>query len=90
MRFPAFTVLFVAALLLGVSAAAWAQSAISYPWCAIYSTKGGTPTCSFATREQCRASVSGIGGICVENAATPAAPAPGAGARKRTVKKYIR
>jgi hypothetical protein len=85
MRFLALTVLLTASVLLGESAGA--QSARSYPWCAIYSTKGGTPSCSFATREQCRADVSGIGGICVENTAAPAARAPSASARKRTVKK---
>ena len=87
MRFSALTVLFAAAVLFGESAGALAQSVRSYPWCAIYSTKGGTPTCSFTAREQCRADVSGIGGICVENTAAPAPRAPVASARKRTVKK---
>jgi hypothetical protein len=87
MRFSVLTVLLAAAVLFGETADAGAQSARSYPWCAIYSTKGGTPTCSFTTREQCRASVSGVGGICIENAATPTPRAPSASARKRTVKK---
>jgi Protein of unknown function (DUF3551) len=45
---------------------AHAQSA-AYPFCAVYASKGGTPNCYFATREQCMADVSGVGGLCVEN-----------------------
>jgi Protein of unknown function (DUF3551) len=41
-----------------------------YPWCAEYSDGdsglGGT-NCGFLTLEQCRATVSGIGGFCVRN-----------------------
>jgi hypothetical protein len=87
MRFSVLTVLLTAAVLFGESAGARAQSVHPYPWCAIYSTKGGTPSCSFATREQCRADVSGIGGICVENTGAPTPRAPVASTRKRTVKK---
>src|SRR5215813_2917815 len=37
-------------------------------WCAQYSGKGGGGTnCGFFTIEQCRATVSGIGGFCVPN-----------------------
>jgi hypothetical protein len=45
----------------------YAQSARSYPFCAVYSNKGGTPSCYFATREQCLADISGVGGLCTEN-----------------------
>jgi hypothetical protein len=39
-----------------------------YPWCAQYSDDGGGGTnCGFLTLEQCRATVSGIGGFCVPN-----------------------
>ena len=39
-----------------------------YPWCAQYSGSGGGGTnCGFTTIEQCRATVSGIGGFCVHN-----------------------
>jgi uncharacterized protein DUF3551 len=39
-----------------------------YPWCAMYSGDGGGGTnCGFLTIEQCRATVSGIGGSCVPN-----------------------
>ena len=51
---------------------------VIYPWCAQYSIKGGARNCGFTTWEQCRATVSGIGGYCIENpfyqpAADPAA-----------------
>jgi hypothetical protein len=67
MRFPVLTVLFIAAALFCENLAASAQSASSYPWCATYATKGGTPSCYFDTREQCMATISGIGGSCSEN-----------------------
>ena len=35
-------------------------------WCAQYTGGGGT-NCGFFTIEQCRATVSGIGGFCVPN-----------------------
>lgn len=39
-----------------------------YPWCAFYSGEGGGGTnCGFLTLEQCRATVSGIGGFCGPN-----------------------
>ena len=40
-----------------------------YPWCADYSAGngGGGTNCGFLTIEQCRATVSGIGGFCVPN-----------------------
>jgi hypothetical protein len=40
----------------------------NYPWCAVYSTGDGDATnCGFVTREQCLATVSGIGGRCEPN-----------------------
>ncbi len=39
-----------------------------YPWCAFYSGDGGGGTnCGFLTLEQCRATVSGVGGSCGPN-----------------------
>jgi hypothetical protein len=51
--------------LIAVSAAAPAQ-ADPYPWCAQYGGfgGGGVESCYYMTLEQCRASVSGIGGWC--------------------------
>ena len=37
-----------------------------YRWCATYATWGAT-NCGFVTIEQCRATVSGIGGSCKIN-----------------------
>jgi hypothetical protein len=36
-------------------------------WCAQYSTRGGATNCGFYSFEQCRATVSGIGGFCRRN-----------------------
>lgn len=38
-----------------------------YRWCAQYSGKSGATNCYFVTLEQCRATVSGVGGFCVPN-----------------------
>jgi Protein of unknown function (DUF3551) len=39
-----------------------------YPYCARYFGKiGGGSSCYFATLEQCREDVSGVGGYCTEN-----------------------
>jgi hypothetical protein len=39
-----------------------------YRWCAVYSGDGsGGSNCGFVTLEQCRATVSGIGGSCQPN-----------------------
>jgi len=52
-------------LLLGSSAA----HADPYRWCAVYSGEdsGGGRNCGFVTLEQCRATISGIGGTCEPN-----------------------
>ncbi len=45
-----------------------AGSADPYKWCAVYSgDMGGATNCGFVTIEQCRATVSGIGGFCDPN-----------------------
>lgn len=40
-----------------------------YKWCAVYSDNdgGGGSNCGFATIEQCRATVGGMGGFCELN-----------------------
>ena len=40
-----------------------------YKWCAQYSgsISGGATNCGFVTIDQCRATISGIGGMCVLN-----------------------
>lgn len=46
-----------------------AGQADPYPWCAQYGSGrgGGGRNCGFVTLEQCRATVSGIGGFCERN-----------------------
>jgi hypothetical protein len=63
-----------AAALSAEAPTARAQSA-AHPFCAIYASKGGTPSCHFATREQCLADISGLGGQCVENSSFRASAA---------------
>ena len=38
-----------------------------YRWCATYGAGFGSESCYFMTIEQCRASVSGLGGFCRPN-----------------------
>ena len=55
-----------------------------YPWCAVYGGRGGGGTnCGFLTIQQCRDTVSGIGGFCAPNQFYN--PKPAARARKRQV-----
>jgi len=43
-------------------------SADPYKWCAVYGGEdGGGTNCGFVTIEQCRATVSGMGGFCAPN-----------------------
>lgn len=56
------------------------QQGDPYPWCAQYagSGLGGSSNCYFLTLEQCRATVSGVGGYCNHNPFyTGPGPAPG-------------
>lgn len=68
--------------LAGLAAVVWAASAAPsnaaapvYPWCARYGggDYGGAENCGFWTVEQCRATVSGIGGHCQMNVYWPPA-----------------
>ena len=55
-----------------------------YPWCAVYGggfNGTGASNCGFVTIEQCRATVSGLGGFCATN---PMYPGPEKSAVKRT------
>jgi len=44
-----------------------AQEHIEYPWCANYGNGFGGSNCGFSTIEQCRATISGMGGFCDPN-----------------------
>ena len=64
----AFTALALPALLASSPARAYEMPYDPYPWCAVYAGDGGGGTnCGFLTIEQCRATVSGIGGFCAPN-----------------------
>ncbi len=53
------------AIMLGLATAAHAE--IYYPWCAVLNMADAAYNCGFVTIEQCRATVSGIGGFCEPN-----------------------
>jgi uncharacterized protein DUF3551 len=57
-------VLAIFAVTTGIGTPAQAQN---YPWCAIYDVGDAAYNCGFVSREQCMASVSGIGGFCNAN-----------------------
>lgn len=52
---------------IGIAALAGRAEAQNYPWCAIYNVGDAAYNCGFVSYEQCRASVSGIGGTCMLN-----------------------
>ena len=57
-----------AATLPALAAAPTPALAYDYPWCAVYSGRGGGGTnCGFVTLDQCKATVSGVGGYCHRN-----------------------
>ena len=68
MRLYILSLSLVAVALLGEIQTASAQSAYDYPWCSRYfKREGGGMSCYFKTREQCMATVSGIGGYCLQS-----------------------
>jgi hypothetical protein len=85
-RTPEFTMkhLLLGATLLcaigGFSAPAAAQN---YPWCAVLNMGDWSSNCGFVTEQQCRASVSGIGGFCMRNT-TYVGPGPAPELRRRS------
>jgi hypothetical protein len=44
-----------------------------FPWCAQYADTRNLTECAFTTFAQCQASVSGIGGSCIQNWSPPPA-----------------
>ena len=75
-----------ATLVMPFALAAPARAEIYYPWCARYGggMGGGGSNCGFSTIEQCRATVSGIGGFCERNSFyTGPAERPAKRARQR-------
>jgi hypothetical protein len=83
MRLPilTFVALVLPAALTARPAQAYDMPYDPYPWCAVYSgDAGGASNCGFLTIDQCRATVSGIGGSCEPNQFYN--PRPAARARK--------
>jgi len=69
MRMPIIALFAIAAALLDETQISNAQSSYSYAWCAILpgagSGSGGAMSCYYTSWEQCRTTMSGIGGLCV-------------------------
>jgi hypothetical protein len=76
-RLP-LSLLLTAAALIGVTAAGHAQSAYSYPWCAVYPRDISGFACYYASFEQCMTTMRGIGGYCMQSPFYRG-PDPGAG-----------
>ena len=73
------TAALILALTAGVlfqAAPAAAQSAYSYPWCALYGDRSGAQSCYFRSYGECMATLSGIGGSCIRSPYYQG-PAPG-------------
>ena len=75
MRLPILSLFLIAAAPLGEIPAASAQSATSYPWCAKYYKEGSPTSCYFTSYQQCKTTLSGIGGYCFESPYNRAPPA---------------
>src|SRR5882762_4251921 len=68
MRMPILTLFAIVAALLGETQISNAQSPYSYPWCALGGSKDSNAlSCYYTSWEQCRTTLSGIGGIFVES-----------------------
>jgi hypothetical protein len=51
------------------------RAEIEYPWCSVTSAgQSGTPSCRYATLEQCQAFISGVNGSCQPNPRATALP----------------
>jgi hypothetical protein len=61
------TALAIGAFVIVFGAASTAAHAQNYPWCAVYNVGDNAYNCGFATYEQCRTTISGIGGFCERN-----------------------
>jgi len=55
--------------LAGAAPTSFAQSPYDYPWCSIRAGRSGAQSCYFTSYQQCMATLSGIGGICIRNPA---------------------
>jgi hypothetical protein len=76
MRLPVLSLFLVTAALLGATKVAFAQLAYSYPWCFYDVGRTDHLSCAFTSREQCMATLWGIGGICTQSPYYHPQPAP--------------
>jgi hypothetical protein len=69
MRLLIFPLILVAVALLSGTQASHAQGAGSYPWCAkdMFRDSSGSWSCYYRSRQECRNTQSGLGGLCIEN-----------------------
>jgi Protein of unknown function (DUF3551) len=85
MRMPILTLFAIGAALLGKTQISNAQSPYSYPWCSLGGARDTNAlSCYYTSREQCRTTMSGIGGICVESPYYHAQPRPAVKPRHRS------
>jgi Protein of unknown function (DUF3551) len=61
------TLLFLLAIFAVTAGNGTSAQAQNYSWCAIYDVGDAAYNCGFVSREQCMATVSGIGGFCNAN-----------------------
>jgi hypothetical protein len=67
--------IFVGCLLLALQLYPRSPGAQYYPYCAQFAD-GSSRDCSFSTLQMCEASVTGVGGLCLNNPAGPPPPPP--------------
>jgi hypothetical protein len=88
-RTPTIMLFVIAAALLADPQVSNAQSPYSYPWCAVYlggTGLSGAMSCYYTSWEQCRTTMLGVGGNCVQSPYyhAQATPLPGhSGAKPR-------
>src|SRR5262249_56786038 len=59
--------LFMLVVCVGLAGLGKSAEAQNYPWCLHYGTGFGGMNCGFTTYQQCMDTVSGIGGVCMQN-----------------------
>ena len=67
--------IFAGCLLLAVGSFPRTPAAQYYPYCALFED-GSSRDCGYSTLQMCEASVTGVGGLCINNPAGPPPPPP--------------
>jgi len=70
MRLPVLSLFLISVALMGGAETTYAQSPESYPWCSIDGRgegSTGAQSCYYTSWEQCMATMSGIGGLCIQS-----------------------